>query len=630
MCDHRHLRSPPPAGIVDHVSFLSDNLSDLVDNSDYSDITLMVENVAFPAHKVILATRSEYFRALLYGGMKESQPGTTQIELKDTSASAFGILLKYMYSGRLNLLEIKDENLLDILGMSHRYGFVDLESAISDYLKAILNISNVCLIYDIANMYHLTSLCQVCKEFIDKNAQEILVNETFFTLSQSSIKELISRDSFCAPENTIFNAVVKWTEHNQGQDPSPILECIRLPLMSMNDLLNVVRPTSLVSPDSILDAIKLQTESRDMELNYRGSLIPETNVATQRYGAQVIRGEMKNSLLDGDSQNYDLDRGFTRHPIDDNFGQGVVVKLASPYIINCIKLLLWDRDMRSYSYYLEVSMDDKDYERVVDHSRYLCRSWQTLYFQPRVVRYVRVVGTHNTVNRVFHLVSFDCLFINKPFVLEQGLVVPSENVATIGAGACVIEGVSRSRNALINGDTRHYDWDSGYTCHQLGSGAIIVQLAQPYIIDSMRLLLWDCDDRSYSYYVEVSTDQKSWYLLADKRKEQCKSWQVINFEKRPVTFVKIVGTHNTANEVFHCVHFECPAEMTNPSNNNSIPRSASPQPPGPSSSGISHQPRPSMHQSHSSENYASAEYCPHEAPEADRQDSTSSHDESEN
>lgn len=62
MCDHRHLRSPPPAGIVDHVSFLSDNLSDLVDNSDYSDITLMVENVAFPAHKVILATRSEYFR----------------------------------------------------------------------------------------------------------------------------------------------------------------------------------------------------------------------------------------------------------------------------------------------------------------------------------------------------------------------------------------------------------------------------------------------------------------------------------------------------------------------------------------------------------------------------------------
>jgi len=31
------------------------------------------------------------------------------------------------------------------------------------------------------------------------------------------------------------------------------------------------------------------------------------------------------------------------------------------------------------------------------------------------------------------------------------------------------------------GETRGYDWDSGYTCHQLGSGAIVVQLAQPYV-----------------------------------------------------------------------------------------------------------------------------------------------------
>lgn len=66
--------------------------------------------------------------------------------------------------------------------------------------------------------------------------------------------------------------------------------------------------------------------------------------------------------------------------------------------------------------------------------------------------------------------------------------VPSENVATVSACASVTEGVSRSRNALLNGDTRNYDWDSGYTCHQLGSGAIVIQLAQPYVISSLRYL----------------------------------------------------------------------------------------------------------------------------------------------
>ena len=65
-------------------------------------------------------------------------------------------------------------------------------------------------------------------------------------------------------------------------------------------------------------------------------------------------------------------------------------------------------------------------------------------------------------------------------------IVPTENVASISASATVLEGVSRSRNALLNGNTRDYDWDSGYTCHQLGSGCIVVQLAQPYIISSMR------------------------------------------------------------------------------------------------------------------------------------------------
>lgn len=67
-----------------------------------------------------------------------------------------------------------------------------------------------------------------------------------------------------------------------------------------------------------------------------------------------------------------------------------------------------------------------------------------------------------------------------------GFTVPMENVATIADCASVIEGVSRSRNALLNGDTKNYDWDSGYTCHQLGSGAIVVQLAQPYMIGSIR------------------------------------------------------------------------------------------------------------------------------------------------
>lgn len=64
-----------------------------------------------------------------------------------------------------------------------------------------------------------------------------------------------------------------------------------------------------------------------------------------------------------------------------------------------------------------------------------------------------------------------------------------------------------------------------------------------------RLLLWDCDDRSYSFYVEVGVNPWDWELVVDKTRESCRSWTTLHFERRPVVFIKIVGTHNTANEV---------------------------------------------------------------------------------
>jgi len=89
---------------------------------------------------------------------------------------------------------------------------------------------------------------------------------------QSALKDIISWDAFCAAEIEIFRAVQSWVAHNPDSDASQILPCIRLPLMSLDELLNVVRPSSLLAPDSILDAIKTKTESRDMELSYRGFL----------------------------------------------------------------------------------------------------------------------------------------------------------------------------------------------------------------------------------------------------------------------------------------------------------------------------------------------------------------------
>lgn len=77
---------------------------------------------------------------------------------------------------------------------------------------------------------------------------------------------------------------------------------------------------------------------------------------------------------------------------------------------------------RSYSYYIEVSMDQRDWVRVVDYSNYHCRSWQRLYFSQRVVRFIRIVGTHNTVNKVFHVVALEAYYSPTIVRLEKELI----------------------------------------------------------------------------------------------------------------------------------------------------------------------------------------------------------------
>lgn len=564
MSNSHPLRPLTSVSEIDHLHLLSEHLATLVSGQEYSDVTFLVEGKRFPAHRVILASRCQYFRAMLFNGMKESQP-LAEVPLQDTQAEAFSMLLQYLYTGRASLTSAREDVLLHFLGLAHRYGLQPLEDSTCEFLRTVLSTQNVCLVYDVASLYGLQALTQACCCFMDRQAPEVLGSDGFLALSKTALLAVVQRDSFAASEREIFQALSRWCGHAQEGPASTreVMAAVRLPLMSMAEMLNVVRPSGLLRPDDLLDAIQTRSESRDMELNYRGMLIPEENIATMKHGAQVVKGELKAALLDGDTQNYDLDHGFSRHPIeeDGHSRAGIQVKLGQPAILNHVRLLLWDRDSRSYSYYLEVSMDELDWVRVVDHSTVLCRSWQNLFFHPRVCRYIRVVGTHNTVNKVFHLVAFECMFTQRPYVLEEGLLVPSRNVATIPCGASVIEGVSRCRNALLNGDTSNYDWDSGYTCHQLGSGAIVIQLAQPYMVDSVRLLLWDCDNRSYSYYIEFSTNQQQWTKVVDRTKLACRSWQTLVFDQQPAVFIRIVGTHNTANEVFHCVHVECPAQL---------------------------------------------------------------------
>ncbi len=60
------------------------------------------------AHRAILASQSEYFDRLLFGEMREAHAGA-EIPLKDTPPEVFELLLRYAYSGSLEMKDVPME-----------------------------------------------------------------------------------------------------------------------------------------------------------------------------------------------------------------------------------------------------------------------------------------------------------------------------------------------------------------------------------------------------------------------------------------------------------------------------------------------------------------------------------------
>lgn len=186
--------------------------TDLYMSEQFSDITLVVENVRIPAHKIILAAQSSYFRSLFSGGFAET--AQHEIELRRVPLEAFKVILKYIYTGRLSLDNCEVDQLIDVLGLADLYDFETLISPISMCLPSKLSLNNCCAILNAANLYSLDTLNTYCITFMDRNAGDLLNHETFMTLSQRALCSLLERDSFFVPEVDIAKAVRDWHENN--------------------------------------------------------------------------------------------------------------------------------------------------------------------------------------------------------------------------------------------------------------------------------------------------------------------------------------------------------------------------------------------------------------------------------
>ncbi|RWR98862.1 BTB/POZ domain-containing protein 9-like protein, partial [Dinothrombium tinctorium] len=103
------------------VESLSEIISKLYLNEELCDIRFVVEGETIAANKAILAASCEYFRILLFGETNESK--MKEIVLTNTPKDAFKSIVKFIYTGRIEIRKMDTDHFLSLLSLSHEYQF---------------------------------------------------------------------------------------------------------------------------------------------------------------------------------------------------------------------------------------------------------------------------------------------------------------------------------------------------------------------------------------------------------------------------------------------------------------------------------------------------------------------------
>ena len=85
-------------------------------SSHLSDVTFVVEGERIPAHRIILASRCEYFSTMFSAGFQERD--SNEIKMEGVSAAAFKALLQHLYTDHM---EVEEGVLVEMVKVCDQY-----------------------------------------------------------------------------------------------------------------------------------------------------------------------------------------------------------------------------------------------------------------------------------------------------------------------------------------------------------------------------------------------------------------------------------------------------------------------------------------------------------------------------
>uniref|UniRef100_A0A0D9XK18 BTB domain-containing protein n=1 Tax=Leersia perrieri TaxID=77586 RepID=A0A0D9XK18_9ORYZ len=140
---------------------------DLLSNKLDTDVEFIVGGEIFAAHRLVLAARSQVFKAKFFGPMKEGAT-TNAIKIDDMDAQVFEALLFFIYTDMLPKMDQEDEGSMaqHLLVASDLYGLQRLKLICEDILCNHIDTDSVAIMLVLADKHNCVHLKEMCFEFL--------------------------------------------------------------------------------------------------------------------------------------------------------------------------------------------------------------------------------------------------------------------------------------------------------------------------------------------------------------------------------------------------------------------------------------------------------------------------------
>ena len=208
------------------------------------DVVLDVEGQRVPAHRIVLASLSAYFRAMFTGEMAESKQRV--VTINGVPGSALKSLVEYAYTATI---DISEENVQSILPTASVLQFGEVKRACSEFLRRQLDADNCLGIKVFAEVHGCSDLQVAATVFSNRYFSQVRKHEEFLKLSLDEIKAFLSNDQLnTKSEFEVYKAAMDWLLHeeNRTQHLYEILRLVRLPMLSAKELLKSVGQNQLI------------------------------------------------------------------------------------------------------------------------------------------------------------------------------------------------------------------------------------------------------------------------------------------------------------------------------------------------------------------------------------------------